>query len=184
MKPNVTSMRMFFVAGILRSIYSVGLGPTLWLMGAIQVNDDDWHWKFNRLFAFYFQVLNKGVFLVSFMGNNGTFSKSRYENLSNFELVYHVGYLLLCVLGLCLHEFFYSLLVRIRWFDRSFCVLMFNVVNAFISYSMLSIVKIRCGMSFNVLYAMLNQLFWLLYSPSSSSICLQSAVIYSSKMIF
>jgi hypothetical protein len=36
-KPNVTSMRMFFVAGILRSIYSVGLGPTLWLMGAIQV---------------------------------------------------------------------------------------------------------------------------------------------------
>jgi len=38
MKPNVASMRMFFVAGILRSIYSVGLGPTLWLMGAIQVN--------------------------------------------------------------------------------------------------------------------------------------------------
>jgi hypothetical protein len=30
-------MRMFFVAGILRSIYSVGLGPTLWFMGAIQV---------------------------------------------------------------------------------------------------------------------------------------------------
>jgi hypothetical protein len=39
MKPNVTSMRMFFVAGILRSIYSVGLGPTLWLMGAIQVEN-------------------------------------------------------------------------------------------------------------------------------------------------
>ncbi|CAF5206100.1 unnamed protein product [Rotaria magnacalcarata] len=91
-KPNATSMRMFFVAGILRSIYSVGLGPTLWLMGTIQ-------------------VLNKGIFLVSFMGNNGTFSKSRYENLTNFQLVYHVGYLLLCVLGLCLHEFFYSLLV-------------------------------------------------------------------------
>ncbi|CAF4174789.1 unnamed protein product [Rotaria socialis] len=91
-KPNATSMRMLFVAGILRSIYSVGLGPTLWLMGAIQ-------------------VLNKGIFLVSFMGNNGTFSKSRYENLTNFQLVYHVGYLLLCVLGLCLHEFFYSLLL-------------------------------------------------------------------------
>ncbi|CAF3434899.1 unnamed protein product [Rotaria sp. Silwood1] len=91
-KPNKTSMRMFFVAGILRSIYSVGLGPTLWLMGAIQ-------------------VLNKGIFLVSFMGNNGTFSKSRYENLTNFQLVYHVGYLGLCILGLCAHEFFYSLLV-------------------------------------------------------------------------
>ncbi|CAF3997190.1 unnamed protein product, partial [Rotaria sp. Silwood2] len=91
-RPNATSIRMFFVAGILRSIYSVGLGPTLWLMGAIQ-------------------VLNKGIFLVSFMGNNGTFSKSRYENLTNFQLVYHVGYLLLCVLGLCAHEFFYSLLL-------------------------------------------------------------------------
>ncbi|CAF3946066.1 unnamed protein product [Rotaria magnacalcarata] len=66
-KPNTTSMRMFFVSGILRSIYSVGLGPTLWLMGAIQ-------------------VLNKGIFLVSFMENNGTFSKSRYENLTNFNL--------------------------------------------------------------------------------------------------
>ncbi|CAM4838489.1 unnamed protein product [Rotaria magnacalcarata] len=38
-KPNTTSMRMFFVSGILRSIYSVGLGPTLWLMGAIQLKD-------------------------------------------------------------------------------------------------------------------------------------------------
>ena len=59
-------------------------------------------------------MLNKGIFLVSFMGNNGTFSRSRYENLTNFQLVYHVGYLMLCVLGLCLHEFFYSLLVS-RW---------------------------------------------------------------------
>ena len=36
-KPNVTTLRMCFVAGILRSIYSIGLGPTLWFMGAIQV---------------------------------------------------------------------------------------------------------------------------------------------------
>ncbi|CAF1170496.1 unnamed protein product [Adineta ricciae] len=92
LKPNVTTLRMCFVAGILRSIYSIGLGPTLWFMGAIQ-------------------VLNKGVFLVSFMGNNGTFSRSRYENLTNFQLVYHMGYLALCVFGLCVHEFFYSLLL-------------------------------------------------------------------------
>ena len=51
------------------------------------------------------------------MGNNGTFSRTRYENLTNFELVYHVGYLLLCVLGLCLHEFFYSLLVSTTFVD-------------------------------------------------------------------
>jgi hypothetical protein len=38
-KPNASSMRMLFIASILRSIYSVGLGPTLWLMGAIQVGN-------------------------------------------------------------------------------------------------------------------------------------------------
>jgi len=58
------------------------------------------------------------------MGNNGTFSKSRYENLSNFELVYHVGYLFLCVLGLCLHEFFYSLLVSL---NTHICSLIVNL---------------------------------------------------------
>ena len=111
LRPAVSSMRMFFIAGILRSIYSVGLGPTLWLMGAIQVGSDRRSFADHCSSRFSFQVLNKGVFLVSFMGNNGTFSRSRYENLSNFQLVYHVGYLILCVLGLCLHEFFYSLLV-------------------------------------------------------------------------
>ena len=40
LRPGVRSMRMLFIAGILRSIYSVGLGPTLWLMGAIQVRRD------------------------------------------------------------------------------------------------------------------------------------------------
>ena len=40
-KLNVTSMRMFFVATILRLIYSLGLGPTLWLMGAIQVEENE-----------------------------------------------------------------------------------------------------------------------------------------------
>ena len=38
-KTNVTSIRIFFIATILRLIYSVGLGPTLWLMGAIQVEE-------------------------------------------------------------------------------------------------------------------------------------------------
>mgnify|MGYP006904166800 CR=1 FL=1 len=36
-KPKVTTVRMFFITTILRLIYSIGLGPTLWLMGAVQV---------------------------------------------------------------------------------------------------------------------------------------------------
>ena len=90
---------------------------------------------------------------MSFMGNNGTFSRSRYENLTNFQLVYHVGYLMLCVMGLCVHEFFYSLLVSMRQSIRCCHALLVC------SYWMLSIVKILYGMSFNVLYAMQNQLY-------------------------
>lgn len=119
-KPNVTTMRMCFVAGILRSIYSIGLGPTLWFMGAIQVRSNPS--RTNCCIVCVLQVLNKGVFLVSFMGNNGTFSRSRYENLTNFQLVYHVGYLGLCVFGLCVHEFFYSLLVSGLSIDEYGCL--------------------------------------------------------------
>ena len=49
---------------------------------------------------------------MSLMGNRGTFTRSFKHLLMDFELVYHIIYLLLCVLGLCFHEFFYSLLVR------------------------------------------------------------------------
>lgn len=45
------------------------------------------------------------------MGNRGTFTKPIGHILTDFEFMYHVCYLLLCVLGLCAHEFFYSLLL-------------------------------------------------------------------------
>ena len=45
------------------------------------------------------------------MGNRGTFTKSLKNILLDFEFAYHMGYMIVCMLGLCLHEFFYSLLV-------------------------------------------------------------------------
>lgn len=92
MVPRPSGIRTLIVSTILRLIYSVGLEPTLWLLGALN-------------------VLNKGIFIVSLMGNRGTFTRSFKHLLMDLELVYHIIYLLLCVLGLCVHEFFYSLLL-------------------------------------------------------------------------
>jgi len=45
------------------------------------------------------------------MGHFGTFTKRWYEILVDFNFAYHAGYVIISVLGLCFHEFFYSLLV-------------------------------------------------------------------------
>ena len=50
------------------------------------------------------------------MGNRGMIYKSWRLVITDFEFVYHLLYLSLCILGLCVHEFFYSLLVSTgRW---------------------------------------------------------------------
>ncbi|XP_071082812.1 inositol 1,4,5-trisphosphate-gated calcium channel ITPR1-like isoform X3 [Haliotis cracherodii] len=90
--PRPAGIRTLIVSTILRLIFSVGLGPTLWLLGGLN-------------------VINKFIFLISLMGNRGTFSKPINVILTDFEFIYHVIYLLLSVLGLCVHEFFYSLLL-------------------------------------------------------------------------
>ncbi|XP_041347721.1 inositol 1,4,5-trisphosphate receptor type 1-like isoform X3 [Gigantopelta aegis] len=90
--PRPAGIRTLIVSTILRLIFSVGLGPTLWLLGSLN-------------------VINKFVFLISLMGNRGTFTKPLHTILTDFEVMYHVCYLLLCILGLCVHEFFYSLLL-------------------------------------------------------------------------
>lgn len=46
------------------------------------------------------------------MGNRGTFTKSLRHIVTDFEFVYHMGYLSVSMMGICIHEFFYSLLVR------------------------------------------------------------------------
>jgi len=57
-------------------------------------------------------VSSQGIHLVSIMGNMGTFNKPIKQILLNAELIYHVGYLILCILGLFMHPFFFSVLVR------------------------------------------------------------------------
>uniref|UniRef100_A0A8C3PCC7 Inositol 1,4,5-trisphosphate receptor n=1 Tax=Chrysemys picta bellii TaxID=8478 RepID=A0A8C3PCC7_CHRPI len=85
-------IRPFLVSVILRSIYTIGLGPTLILLGAAN-------------------LCNKIVFLVSFVGNRGTFTRGYRAVVMDMAFLYHVAYVLVCMLGLCVHEFFYSFLL-------------------------------------------------------------------------
>ncbi|KAG8513814.1 Inositol 1,4,5-trisphosphate receptor type 2 [Galemys pyrenaicus] len=85
-------IRPFLVSVMLRSIYTIGLGPTLILLGAAN-------------------LCNKIVFLVSFVGNRGTFTRGYRAVILDVAFLYHVAYVLVCMLGLFVHEFFYSFLL-------------------------------------------------------------------------
>ncbi|XP_061187358.1 inositol 1,4,5-trisphosphate receptor type 1-like [Saccostrea echinata] len=89
---NPAAIRTIFISTIFRFIFSVGLDTTLWLLGAIN-------------------LINKGIFLISMMGNQGTFTKLPRQVLTDFRFMYHIIYLVFCILGLCVHEFFYSILL-------------------------------------------------------------------------
>lgn len=45
------------------------------------------------------------------MGNQGTFTKNFKQMVTDAELLYHFAYVMFCILGLCMHPFFYSVLV-------------------------------------------------------------------------
>lgn len=64
--------------------------------------------------SFNFQVCNKIIFLISFVGNRGTFTRGYKAMVMDFEFLYHLLYLIICSLGVFVHVFFYSLLVRER----------------------------------------------------------------------
>uniref|UniRef100_A0A673HFC1 Inositol 1,4,5-trisphosphate receptor n=1 Tax=Sinocyclocheilus rhinocerous TaxID=307959 RepID=A0A673HFC1_9TELE len=80
------------VAITLRCIYHFGIGPTLILLGALN-------------------LINKIVFVVSFVGNNGTFIMGYKAMVMDVEFLYHLAYVLTSTLGLFVHELFYSILL-------------------------------------------------------------------------
>uniref|UniRef100_A0A8C5BDS4 Inositol 1,4,5-trisphosphate receptor n=1 Tax=Gadus morhua TaxID=8049 RepID=A0A8C5BDS4_GADMO len=85
-------LRQITVALILRSIYHMGIGNTLIVLGTIN-------------------LINKMVFVVSFVGNNGTFIMGYKAMVMDVEFIYHLAYVLTSTLGLCVHELFYSILL-------------------------------------------------------------------------
>uniref|UniRef100_A0A8C5P7S0 Inositol 1,4,5-trisphosphate receptor n=1 Tax=Leptobrachium leishanense TaxID=445787 RepID=A0A8C5P7S0_9ANUR len=85
-------LRPLIVALILRSVYYLGIGATLYLLGGLNLT-------------------NKIVFLVSFVGNRGTFIRGYKAMVMDVEFLYHVAYILTSVLGIFVHELFYSILL-------------------------------------------------------------------------
>uniref|UniRef100_A0A8C7X2Y6 Inositol 1,4,5-trisphosphate receptor n=1 Tax=Oryzias sinensis TaxID=183150 RepID=A0A8C7X2Y6_9TELE len=90
--PQPLGIRALVFVTILRLIFSVGLEPTLFLLGA-------------------FNVCNKIIFMISFVGNRGTFTRGYKAMVMDFEFLYHLLYLIICCLGVFGHVFFYSLLL-------------------------------------------------------------------------
>ncbi|XP_071993267.1 inositol 1,4,5-trisphosphate-gated calcium channel ITPR3 isoform X1 [Engystomops pustulosus] len=85
-------LRPLIVALILRSVYYLGIGPTLYILGGLNLT-------------------NKIVFVVSFVGNRGTFIRGYRAMIMDMEFLYHVAYILTSFLGIFAHELFYSILL-------------------------------------------------------------------------
>ncbi|KAM3870670.1 inositol 1,4,5-trisphosphate-gated calcium channel ITPR2-like [Diretmus argenteus] len=90
--PKPWGILFFLVSLILRAIYTMGLAPALLLLGTAN-------------------MFNKLVFLVSFVGNQGTFTRGYKAVVMDMLFIYHLGYAIICTLGLFVHEFFYSFLL-------------------------------------------------------------------------
>ncbi|XP_054006483.1 inositol 1,4,5-trisphosphate receptor isoform X11 [Hylaeus anthracinus] len=90
--PRESGIRTLVASTILRLIFSIGPEPTLWLLGFVT-------------------VVLKVVHLISIIGNQGTLTKSLEQIVTNVEILYHISYLMFCVLGICMHPFFYSVLL-------------------------------------------------------------------------
>ncbi|TRY92287.1 hypothetical protein DNTS_007066 [Danionella cerebrum] len=90
--PRLGGILAFLITIIFRSIYTLGLRPTLHLLGAAN-------------------LLNKIVLLVSFVGNQGTFTRGYKAVVMDVFFILHVSYVIVCMLGLFVHEFFYSILL-------------------------------------------------------------------------
>ncbi|XP_061430042.1 inositol 1,4,5-trisphosphate receptor type 1-like [Lethenteron reissneri] len=90
--PSRKALRLLSVPAIAFFIFTLGLEATVILLGSAN-------------------VCNKLVFLASFVGNRGRFAGGYRAVMLDVELLYHVAYLLICVLGLLAHPFFFSLLL-------------------------------------------------------------------------
>ncbi|CAH1989192.1 unnamed protein product [Acanthoscelides obtectus] len=115
--PRQTGIRTLVASTILRLIYSVGPEPTLCFLGAVT-------------------IILKGIHLVSIMGNHGTVTKTYQQILTDAELLYHVAYLVFCMLGLVMHPFFYSVLVSRSFNKRT--RLQCDCVTRFLRYNNIS----------------------------------------------
>ncbi|XP_034937156.1 inositol 1,4,5-trisphosphate receptor isoform X4 [Chelonus insularis] len=90
--PRESGIRTLVASTILRLIFSIGPEPTLWLLGIST-------------------LILKIIHMISIIGNQGTLTKTPDQIITDAELWYHAFYLIFCILGICMHPFFYSVLL-------------------------------------------------------------------------
>lgn len=109
------AVKCLVIFSILRLIVSIGPEFTVTILGVSIVSQFSTNILIDALYMVpqYLQVIFKGIHLISIMGNSGTFNKPVKQIILDTELIYHVGYLILCILGVFMHPFFFSVLVTI-----------------------------------------------------------------------
>ena len=116
--PKPAGIRTLIITAIIRLIFSVGPEPTLVLLGSITVGCSRppcsviIRRHFLNFLFFPLQVMLKSIHLLSIMGNSGTFSRDVRQIVTDTEILYHVAYLVFCLMGVMTHPFFFSVLVR------------------------------------------------------------------------
>ena len=124
---------LYFIATLvtLRSLITLGIQPTLFLLGLLQVRTicHNVVVKICALCQFLLQVTNKCIHVLSLLGNKGFLIKNEHSNVKaewknllwdcfrglrkDKVLFYHVAfYLVVCIFGWIGHEFLYCVLVR------------------------------------------------------------------------
>ncbi|KAJ0036555.1 hypothetical protein NQD34_005232 [Periophthalmus magnuspinnatus] len=121
-------LRLLTLALILRSVYHLGIANTLLLLGSLN-------------------LLNKIVFVVSFVGNNGTFIMGYKAMILDMEFLYHLAYVLTSTLGLFLFDLIYqeeTLLNVIKSVTRNGRSILLTALLALILVYLFSIVGFLC----------------------------------------
>uniref|UniRef100_A0A914ER69 Inositol 1,4,5-trisphosphate receptor n=1 Tax=Acrobeloides nanus TaxID=290746 RepID=A0A914ER69_9BILA len=91
-KSSILAIFALMLASTLLLIAFVGILPTLYIFGVLQ-------------------LANKTIHLVSYIGNKGLIDRCWSERIEDTSVWYLVAYLFCCIFGLFVHPFFYSLLL-------------------------------------------------------------------------
>lgn len=110
---RVLTFKLFVLFFLFDLIYLIGPEPTLILLGTSLVSLWQYSTKTGVKLLHWdciLQVMLKAVHFFSVMWNQGTFTKNFNQIVR--DTWYHIWYILVCVISLLIHPFWYCILVR------------------------------------------------------------------------
>ncbi|XP_075250121.1 inositol 1,4,5-trisphosphate receptor-like isoform X7 [Convolutriloba macropyga] len=121
--PRSPGIKTLVASFILRLIYSIGIQPTLYMIGIVN-------------------MLNKAIFIVSFLGNRGTFSRGVWHMVTDFEFLYHIVYFLFTIAGLMIPLCYSVLLLDVVYREETLWNVIRSVTRNFRSIALTTILAI------------------------------------------